>query len=842
MVFVSSSLMANKINVSSFSSVQYIVSGATAADTLVLSEDVALHGDLTIDCSASVLVFDLNGNTFSVDGNVIINSGKQLEVIDGSGYGLFSAASFNGSGSMLVLGGGFPSLAGSAAVQYEGFIRHVGVTRYGSLPYLVRVAQNQDSIFIVDNAYLSEPINVSRSLTLYSASRDTVFRSFNGASLFTVNAGASLTLGNVVVDGNAANGGKCTSHGGLFLVSNGANLALTEGVCLRNSLLEEGSFGAAVFCQGVLSVSGNAMACQSQGSNVTLADDGKLSIINDYTGHVALSQYNGTSLTSPRIDSLVGECNYNVLGSDSIYSDLDNRYTVKFDEQGGMRWGYAPGIAAARFVSYNHVDTVLFTIGEYFDAPAIVRRSGYSATGWDPLPPASPNVYTFKDTLFVAQYEQNTYNVEWINVQNRTYGDGEPIQGVVAYFYDDDSVQQFLETMVFETSNPNDQIDEYNTVGNYKAWAVQSEQFEDYQFDPSTIFATFSIFPKLLSIGNMTVDTVKMYDTSDTAHVSVFALFNDDILAGDEVMAIPSAFYDDAQPGFNKVVTVHFELTGLSAKNYQAPKDTVVSCQGRILTEMVLDEQNYGINVNAEGYCESDVIPYTLASGEPLYYSVYFSPEAQAQGFVDIEWSTVEEFHTGNIPLEIPANCHFGTYTATLVFRNELNVESAPFEFSFNVNIPVEYLKATFSDVISFDLNYDSLDSYQWYYKGGIVIEGATQSYFNSPRNLKGYEVYLGGMYKGNEIRSCIVSNFEILPDTHVALSVYPNPIADVATVTLASSEADDVHILKIVNAMGMVAMQHTFVGASCSINMQSLPKGNYYVVVDDASQHVIVK
>ena len=70
------------------------------------------------------------------------------------------------------------------------------------------------------------------------------------------------------------------------------------------------------------------------------------------------------------------------------------------------------------------------------------------------------------------------------------------------------------------------------------------------------------------------IDTTKVYDGNDTAHVSQIGTYLPSL--GNQVYVTAVAIYNDASVGDNKPVTVSFTLSGPDAVNYYAPADILL--------------------------------------------------------------------------------------------------------------------------------------------------------------------------------------------------------------------------------------------------------------------------
>jgi predicted alpha/beta-fold hydrolase len=92
-----------------------------------------------------------------------------------------------------------------------------------------------------------------------------------------------------------------------------------------------------------------------------------------------------------------------------------------------------------------------------------------------------------------------------------------------------------------------------------------------YAKPDSTEYADGEITPKPLTVSGTEVDTVKVYDGSDSACVTSAGTLNG-VVSGDDVTLAITAKYDNSSVGAGKTITVTYSLGGADIGNYVAPE------------------------------------------------------------------------------------------------------------------------------------------------------------------------------------------------------------------------------------------------------------------------------
>lgn len=338
------------------------------------------------------------------------------------------------------------------------------------------------------------------------------------------------------------------------------------------------------------------------------------------------------------------------------------------------------------------------------------------------------------------------------------------------------------------------------------------------------------ISPMPLTANGTEIQLAKEYDGTDSAVVLTGAML--ETIEGDDVTPITTAFYDDPNVGHNKTITVQYALAGADSANYICPEGGIYSTEGMIILPTILDtitEAGDVLTVDAEGYCQDDngLINYHIGQGEPSQYRLLFDEEARVQGFVNTNWTMLQDYD--QILFAVPSNCQEGEYTVNVIFRNDANVETAPIAVTFTVNLNSSHMVQLYDDVVSIDNSLGRFSSYQWY-KDGKPINGATDPYYQEKGGLTGEYYVRVNIGMPDEARTC--EHFFKSKGGNQAVLLYPNPVTTNTKVKLQGF-ADGSHLMKVFNAYGLEVMTITFIGTEYSLDMSRLPQGTYMVSVD---------
>jgi surface protein len=224
--------------------------------------------------------------------------------------------------------------------------------------------------------------------------------------------------------------------------------------------------------------------------------------------------------------------------------------------------------------------------------------------------------------------------------------------------------------------------------------------------------------------------------------------------------------------------------------------------------------------------CGGDLInlSYNVLSGIPVQYRIVFSQEAKNAGFVDMPYSAITE----TISFASPALVTGGNYQGQIQFRNSTGAESELYSFNFTMNLSSNYIVAKFNDVVLCDNQENRFVSYQWY-KNGVVIDGATDQFYNDPNGLSGVYTVAAVTTDGKTIFTCD-KYFNLTSVKKVELLVYPNPanINNNFVVKVANLNSEDLTgaVMLIYNSKGSLFYSTKKVDSENYVN---LPLGGEY-------------
>ena len=376
------------------------------------------------------------------------------------------------------------------------------------------------------------------------------------------------------------------------------------------------------------------------------------------------------------------------------------------------------------------------------------------------------------------------------------------------------------------------------------SYTMRGPQAGNYvALDDSTL--TADITPRLLSFSGVHVRLCKEYDGTTEATV-LYEAFPTNLVEGDSIAFTTHANYDTPEAGANKTITVHYSFADMivGPRNYSMPEPEVYSTEGKIVMPTILnpiaDEAPFAIN--SDGLCQEGIaqVVYSVQQGEPKWYTISFSEEAQAEGFANIETGVL--VHNGDIDtiaFPVPAAAAHGTYYFDIFLTNEADVNTDTIRVPFTVNYPSSYMTAIFEDVISIVNTENLFLNYQWYHNNE-AIEGATKPYYQEDGKLWGS--YFVEVNKGEPTvgHTCALY-FEATPETKGEIEIHPNPINHVGTVQLTGF-ANGEHIMRVYNAFGQQVYVNTFAGDTYTLDLTRYPEGVYLVTVDGVSVKAMKK
>ena len=363
--------------------------------------------------------------------------------------------------------------------------------------------------------------------------------------------------------------------------------------------------------------------------------------------------------------------------------------------------------------------------------------------------------------------------------------------------------------------------------------------------------------PATLNVLGAEVVVAKLVDGNADAEVSNQGTLQN-IQGNDNISHVTTATFDNANAGYDKVITLHYALTGTTQmlNNYTLGTTSEPYAElGAILEPMVPDTTgtgndstvaDHGFDVYAYGYCtgSSYSLRYHLRSGNPDQYKIDFADIR----FTDVDWTNLSVTGAeGTIDIDVPVDLPTGDYTMTVTFRDSRFpwIESSPITASFHVNLPETFTKPIFDNVITIIDTCHCFSDIQWYHRANAsdtwqAIPGATGYYYQEAGSLTG-EYFVRAKMNGVETYTCPQTDMNTLvTETRqkVAINVWPNPTTESVNVNI--SNENPTHILRILNTVGLEMEHRTFDGESTRVDMSNYPRGSYMLSIDGIVVRVI--
>ena len=363
--------------------------------------------------------------------------------------------------------------------------------------------------------------------------------------------------------------------------------------------------------------------------------------------------------------------------------------------------------------------------------------------------------------------------------------------------------------------------------------------------------------PATLNVLGAEVVVAKLVDGNADAEVSNQGTLQN-IQGNDNISHVTTATFDNANAGYDKVITLHYALTGTTQmlNNYTLGTTSEPYAElGAILEPMVPDTTgtgndstvaDHGFDVYAYGYCtgSSYSLRYHLRSGNPDQYKIDFADIR----FTDVDWTNLSVTGAeGTIDIDVPVDLPTGDYTMTVTFRDSRFpwIESSPITASFHVNLPETFTKPIFDNVITIIDTCHCFSDIQWYHRANAsdtwqAIPGATGYYYQEAGSLTG-EYFVRAKMNGVETYTCPQTDMNTLvTETRqkVAINVWPNPTTESVNVNI--SNENPTHILRILNTVGLEMEHRTFDGESTRVDMGDYPRGSYMLSIDGTVVRVI--
>ena len=404
-------------------------------------------------------------------------------------------------------------------------------------------------------------------------------------------------------------------------------------------------------------------------------------------------------------------------------------------------------------------------------------------------------------------------------------------EGTLQGILPDDTVGQIVTA---NYSSPN--VDIFNVVN--VTHTLYGPQAGNYYVTDSAIYLA-SIIRRSITAENLAVQLVKEYDGTDTAHVLTQPSLQNTI-TGEDIDVFVSAHYDTPDVGDNKPIYTDYQLVGDDRGNYNLTTDSIYQYRGSIVLPLIFDtlEGDQPFVATAYGFCQNDSVKlrYRVRQGQPVHYRIIFSEAALAAGFNDMSWVESDE-NDSLIAFSIPDGCPAGRYDAMIEWQGSALVSSF-YPFTFNVNLPNDYLVVAFDDVISID-NSGRLDgqpnrfhSYQWMHNDE-VIPNANKPYYQELGGLNGKYAVMVNL--GTDEQEMVCPTFIYTATDKAIINLYPSPVVTTTTVKLQGFDEGQ-HQLQLFNSHGIMVLSATFEDSQYLLDLSSLPQGTYLVTVDGHS------
>jgi len=348
----------------------------------------------------------------------------------------------------------------------------------------------------------------------------------------------------------------------------------------------------------------------------------------------------------------------------------------------------------------------------------------------------------------------------------------------------------------------------------------------------------------ITSISNPDIVTNKMFDGNTSVIITNLGTLQGVTKAdSSNVIVTATANYDNASVGINKTITVVYTLSGSAGNKYRAPADFVIR-NAKISDYVTLSELSPP-NPGCEG--SGMDLPYQLLTGTPTHYKITFNTAALNAGMKNIAYQTLETTDiSGSVAFNIPNNTIDGTYQGTFKMKNELNVESIDYPFTFTINVSAGYIRTKFNTLVMFDNFSKRFSGYQWY-KNNMEIAGATKQFYVDPTGLTGSYSLKLTTTDGNTLYSCAkVLN---IPIAKAQVSIFPNPVRESEMCSVQVTGLNDDQLkdtkLSVYNIQGICVYESSTVKSSNQFNLSASGAYIGHVTsagIDDVFKIMVIK
>ncbi|MBX7154751.1 MAG: T9SS type A sorting domain-containing protein [Bacteriodetes bacterium] len=227
------------------------------------------------------------------------------------------------------------------------------------------------------------------------------------------------------------------------------------------------------------------------------------------------------------------------------------------------------------------------------------------------------------------------------------------------------------------------------------------------------------------------------------------------------------------------------------------------------------------ITTSATGYCEGDLAVLNVSGYYPRY-----------------KWSTGDT--TKQITI---ANVAPGTHMYSVTVYNSIGDSSVSDNFALVVNAkPTKPTIVRTGNTLSIDTVAGAI--YQWFYRGGTQVKGATKSSLAVPVDGEVWSVAI-------TVNGCTtISDAFSVPslvgvsetDENTAILTTPNPVSAMCTVQYVAEQPS---VLRVVSLNGTEVLQQTIPetgNIKRTIEMSGLAQGTYFIKITSGTREIVKK
>jgi len=215
---------------------------------------------------------------------------------------------------------------------------------------------------------------------------------------------------------------------------------------------------------------------------------------------------------------------------------------------------------------------------------------------------------------------------------------------------------------------------------------------------------------------------------------------------------------------------------------------------------------------------------YTILTGKPTQFKITFDATANSVGIKNVAYTNLN-LSSGIITFSVPEGVPAGVYKGTLKLGNELGIESDNYAFQFTVNLSNDFIVSKWKDVVTCDNSTNRFMAYQWY-KNGVIVDGATEQYYNDPLGLDGEYSVKVTTTDGQTFFTCPKSFNTPL---NKSIKVYPNPVKVNRSCTVEIQGYEPIELkdatLSVYSNQGVCVSRTTNVTNINSLTLPNIPQ-----------------